>query len=258
MDELIGIIIIRKRRWMKGKVGLAVALTFLLTAAVFALPMGPRQIADFEREALGVLKFLTCHQMRQEGDRAVVTLRDEVVKGFRVKFGEVEFSGLTPAIIDSLAAGTADFDEVRKIRAIKVRADLGADHLQSFINREVEKARGGRRIFEAVRTHFAQGQVDVSGLVHLDRIPGNPLAFIPQSGSPFSATIKLGVEGSQIAIDVVEAQVNQQPMTPELHAQVLSWLNPIWDFTQMPYAAQLEKLEISPAGISASGWLFAP
>ncbi|NLI75271.1 MAG: LmeA family phospholipid-binding protein [Candidatus Riflebacteria bacterium] len=238
---------------------LALAAALVLGGGVgSALPMNPHRIAEFEREALDVLQWLMGQPHQEQGDETVFTVTDGTVKGFRVKSGEVRIAGLSKDLRQALGTHDAGFDDLRKIGALRARADLAAGHLREFIEGEIAKAHGKRRIFEAAGIDFKNGQVEVSGLVNLDRVPGNPLAFLPQSASPFHATVKLAMEGDQLVIDIIEAQVNSQPMTPELRTQILGWLNPLWDFSEMPYPARLETVDITPAGIAASGWLFAP
>ncbi len=245
-------------RKIVGLLGLLPLLWGAAAPRAAALPMGPRQIADFERESLDVLRWLMNQPHQDRGDRVIFTVRDATVKGFRVKEGEAELEGLTPHLRTILAAGQAGFDQVRALSALHARATLSAAHLQEFIDREIAKAHGHRKIFESVATRFRPGLVEVSGRARLDRIPGNVLSFLAQDPSPFTATVRLGIEGDHLVIDILEAQVNGQPMTPELRTQVLGWLNPLWDFSQLPYPARLETLEITAEGISASGWLFAP
>lgn len=244
------------------RLGLLVVLVGSLAGSTappgFALPMGPRQIADFERESLAVLRWLMGQPHQNRGDRVIFTVRHATFKGFRVKEGEVELEGLTPRLQASLAAGQAGFDEVRTLAALHARATLSAADLQAFIDQEIAKTHSERKIFEAVALRFLPGAVEVSGRVRLDRIPGNVLSFLAQEPSPFRATITLAIEGDLLVIDILEAQVNGQPMTSELRTQVLGWLNPLWDFSQLPYPARLETLAITPTGLSASGWLFAP
>lgn len=243
--------------------GLAPVLVLVLVLVLgggvgSALPMSPHRIAEFERESLDVLQWLMGQPHQEQGEETVFAVTDGTVKGFRVKSGEVRFAGLTKDLRQALESHDAGFDDLRKIVALRAKAELAAGHLREFIDREIGKVHGKRRIFEAAGIEFKSGQVEVSGLVNLDRIPGNPLAFLPQSASPFHATVTLAVAGDQLVLDILEAQVNAQPMTPELRTQVLGWLNPLWDFSEMPYPGRLESLEITPAGITASGWLFAP
>ncbi len=223
-----------------------------------ALPMSPHRIAEFERESLDVLQWLMRQPHQEQGDETVFTVTDGTVKGFRVKSGEVRITGLSNDLRQALEAHDAGFSDLRKVGALRARADLAAGHLREFIDREITKAHGKGRIFEAAGLEFRNGLVEIAGLVNLDRIPGNPLAFLPQSASPFHATVTLAMAGDQLVIDILEAQVNSQPMTPELRTQVLGWLNPLWDFSEMPYPGRLETIDITPAGITASGWLFAP
>jgi len=220
--------------------------------------MGEREISSFEKEVKRIVKELLNMKGEQLGETFSLKIKQQVIREMRVEQASLVFEGLKPAERELLAGEDFEFDKLRSsVRTIKVEGKLSQKDIQNFLSRELAQQKPERLIFHKVDISFTTGKVKAEGLVDLRKIPGNILAFLPQNLSPFSATFVVEKEGSKLMIDILEAQVNQQPMTPELRTQVLNWLNPLWDFSNLPYNADLEELNFAPDGVSFKGYLFS-
>lgn len=236
---------------------LGTLLLSLVMAPAWALPMGERQVADFERESLRTLQELMVFPHEQTGDRVTYHLENQVVREITVEQGVITFDGLVSSLRQDLSAGCATFEDFRKVQAVRVEARFRQEDVQEFLDREIQKQKSTRMVFHQVSAVFETGVVAVTGKIDLSKIPGNPLAFLPQDPSSFSARFTLKTAGTQLTIDILEAQVNNQPMTPELKTQILGWLNPLWDFSKLPYETGIEGISFTPGQIAIRGWLFS-
>ena len=232
-------------------------LLLVVMASAWALPMGERQVADFERESLRTLQELMVLPHEGNSDRLTFHLENQVVREISVEQAVVTFNGLPSSLRQDLSAGCATFEDFRKVKAIRVEARFRQEDIQSFLDHEVQRQKSTRMVFHQVSAVFENGVVAVTGKIDLSKIPGNPLAFLPQDPSPFSARFTLKTPGTQLTIDILEAQVNNQPMTPELKTQILGWLNPLWDFAKLPYESGIDDISFTPGQIAIRGWLFS-
>lgn len=223
---------------------------------VWALPMGEKEITHFEREACRIVQELLAVKGEQLGNSFQLKLKGEKIRNFRVQEASIHFEGLSGNDRVAMADNPFDFEKLRSLKSIVVEGRLLKGDIQTFLNQELARQNPEKAIFSNVKVDFGEEKVQIEGHLSLNRIPGNPLAFLPQEPSPFQATIKVKLEGSTLVLDIIEAQVNHQPMTADLRTQVLNWLNPLWDFSRMPYPAALEELNFSSKGIFFKGHLF--
>ncbi len=242
--------------WRFPKVWLLIWISFC-GSCVFALPMGEKEIGHFEREVLKTVKELLRMSGDWHGNNFIVRLKEKNVRNVKVKNAEIVFEGIPTASRESFLGGEFDFEKFREIKGVAVEGILRPSDIQQFIDTELGRQKPERKIISRAAISFGKGRVTATGLVDLTKIPGNPLGFIPQSLSPFQATFSVQQSGSQLTIDIAEAQVNGQPMTPELRTTVYNWLNPLWDFSKLPYAAGLDEIDISSDGLSFKGFLFS-
>lgn len=243
---------IAKLTWIILFLGLAYG-----DCGVLALPMGEKEIAHFEREVLKTVREIFRQKGEWNGDNLAIHLSDKAIREVKVKKAEIVFEGIPTTSRDLFLHGDFDFEKFREIKGISVEGTLEKADIQGFIDRELARQKSEKKIISQANISFGKGKVTAAGLVDLTKIPGNPLAFFPQSLSPFQASFSISKSGSQLMIDIAEAQVNGQPMTPELRTTVLNWLNPLWDFSKLPYASDLEELDISSDGLSFKGFLFS-
>jgi len=235
---------------------LAVGLILLLTTAVAALPTGPRQIAQFEREALRCAREVFKQPGQYAGNDYVVELNNQPIRETMIKRAKISFAGLKQGDLEAFKNGDFDFAGLQNAANIEVAAFIEAVAVNELVRREISRISAKRRIFADVAIEFAAGQVRVTGRIDMKKVPGNPFSFLPQEMSPFDVTLSVRTEGSLIMLDIISGQMNAQPFTPELNKVFLDWLNPLWDFAALPYQAALDQLHITPSGVEFSGRLF--
>jgi len=235
---------------------LAVGLILLLTTAVAALPTGPRQIAQFEREALRCAREVFKQPGQYAGNDYVVELNNQPIRETMIKRAKISFAGLKQGDLEAFKNGDFDFAGLQNAANIEVAAFIEAAAVNELVRREISRISAKRRIFADVAIEFAAGQVRVTGRIDMKKVPGNPFSFLPQEMSPFDVTLSVRTEGSLIMLDIISGQMNAQPFTPELNKVFLDWLNPLWDFAALPYQAALDQLHITPSGVEFSGRLF--
>lgn len=234
----------------------AVGVFLLLSARVYALPMGEREIAHFERETLKCAREVFKKSGNFSGGDFTIELSNEIIHETLIKRATIVFNGFEPRDYAKFSTDGFDFAALKKIDRIEVEAVVEASEIKSLVTRELNRVSAGKRIFADVAFEFGQNRVTVSGKIDLQKVPGNPFGFLPQSLSPFNAEITVKLEGSLIVLEILSGEMNNQPLTPELSKMLLDWLNPLWNFDALPYDASLETLQISPAGVKFSGSLF--
>ncbi|PKL47561.1 MAG: hypothetical protein CVV42_12575 [Candidatus Riflebacteria bacterium HGW-Riflebacteria-2] len=228
----------------------------LVTATVAALTTGPRQIAQFEREALRCAREVLKQSGQYIGNDYVVELNHQPIRETIIKRAKISFAGLKQGDLETFKNGDFDFAGLQNAAHIEVAAFIEAAAVNELVHREISRLSAKRRIFADVTIVFAAGQVRVTGKIDMKKVPGNPFSFLPQEMSPFDVTLSVRTEGSQIMLDIINGQMNNQPFTPELNKIFLDWLNPLWDFAALPYQAALDQLHITPSGVEFSGRLF--
>ena len=235
---------------------IALSLLVLLTTGVAALTTGPRQIAQFEREALRCAREVFRYPGQYAGNDYVVELNNQMIRETVIKQAKIAFAGLKQGEIEKFKNGDFDFVALKDATNISVAAFIEAAAVNELVNREARRIAAKRRIFADVAIVFAAGQVRVSGKIDMKKVPGNPFMFLPQNMSPFDVTLSVRSDGSRLMLDIISGEMNNQPFTPELSQIFLDWLNPLWDFAALPYQAALDQLHITPAGVEFSGRLF--
>lgn len=235
---------------------LAAGLLLLLTTAVAALPTGPRQIAQFERETLRCAREVFKQPGQYVGNEYVVELNNQPIRETIIRRAKISFAGIRQADLEKFKNGDFDFAGLQNATNIEVAAFIEAAAVNELVRREISRISAKRRIFADVAIEFAAGQVRVTGKIDMKKVPGNPFSFLPQEMSPFDVTLNVRTEGGQIMLDIIAGQMNSQPFTPELNRVFLDWLNPLWDFSALPYQAALDQLHITPSGVEFSGRLF--
>lgn len=235
---------------------LAAGLLLLLTTAVAALPTGPRQIAQFERETLRCAREVFKQPGQYVGNEYVVELNNQPIRETIIRRAKISFAGFRQADLEKFKNGDFDFAGLQNATNIEVAAFIEAAAVNELVRREISRISAKRRIFADVAIEFAAGQVRVTGKIDMKKVPGNPFSFLPQEMSPFDVTLNVRTEGGQIMLDIIAGQMNSQPFTPELNRVFLDWLNPLWDFAALPYQAALDQLHITPSGVEFSGRLF--
>lgn len=223
------------------------------------LPLGERQAAHFGREVVRTIREIITHPFESQGDTQVFTLDGKTIRETVIHSATIVFHGFSASQIERMMADGPSLDSLQAGKGIEVkRAHITPKAVGALITREISRVPTNKRIFDKVTVFFQAGQVQVSGLVDFRKIPGNLLAFLARDFSPFTATVAIRQEGSQLHLDIIDAMVNEQPMTPELRTQILAWLNPVWDFSILPYPAHLAGFSYSPDGIRFHGTIFMP
>lgn len=235
----------------------AAAGAFLLVAAgVTALPMGEREIAHFEREALRAAREVFQLPGQLDGSDYVIEMNNQIIHDTRIKRAKVVVSQPGQRELARLVARDFDFSFLKQTEGIEVEALVEVDAIRELITREINRVPSGRRIFNSFNLAFGDNRVEVSGEIDLQKVPGNPFLFLPQQMSPFSVAVTVKTSGGQIIVEILEGQMNNQPLTPELKKMFHDWLNPLWDFNALPYSAGLSFLQINSTGARVRGSLF--
>lgn len=233
------------------------ATTVLLVLSIvvpgWSLPMGEPQAAHFTREAIKTINEILPFASTASGNSVEFDLSGKTIRETEIKSAIVTFQGFSPAMIKNMKETGFSASDLTAGDSIQVQGTISAVAINSLIRREITRLKPGNRILDKLAITFLDNQVKVEGLVDFRKIPGNVLAFMVTDFSPFTATLNVENIGSQISLDIVDATVNGQPMTPELRTQIHSWMNPVWDFSILPYRAELDSYEISPAGITFRG-----
>ncbi|MFZ2956638.1 MAG: hypothetical protein WA705_07085 [Candidatus Ozemobacteraceae bacterium] len=234
---------------------LFVLLIFVGTTAE-ALRMGERQIADFQKEAVRVMTELVKLPAHSEGDDLLIKLSGHTIRGLRVKDADVRLIGVKPDFVKAFQRGDADFEQLHSLRGVSARGTIGIDDLQAFCDRESAKQNPDRMVFQNVHFSCANGVAEVTGMANLWKVVPDPLSMLPRMPSPFKATVAVQLDGGKIILEPISAEINNQTMSSEFKAQIMCWLNPVWDCSKLPYGAAVEKADLTPSGIVFEGWLF--
>ena len=239
-------------RFAKTLATVALSL-FISSTPGWSLPLGEPQAAHFTREVLRTLREIIALNAKSSGNSVEFDLAGKTIRETDIKSASVSFRGYSQAQINSMRETGINASDLTAGDAIEVEATISATAINNLIRREIARVKSSHRILDQLSISFLDNRVRVAGLVDFRKIPGNVLAFMVQDFSPFTATISVESVGSQINLNIIDATVNNQPMTPELRTQIHTWLNPVWDFSILPYRAELDRCDLSPAGVSFAG-----
>lgn len=233
----------------------ATAMLSLLSFAVpcWSLPMGEPQAAHFTRELTRIVNEILRFDSTASGNSVDFDLSGKTIRDTEIKSATISFHGYSAAMIKNMQETGFTVSDITAGDSIDAQATISATAINSLIRREISRLKPGNRILDRLAITFLDNQVKVEGLVDFRKIPGNVLAFMVTDFSPFTATLSVESSGSLINLNIVDATVNGQPMTPELRTQIHSWMNPVWDFSILPYRAEVDSYAISPAGINFRG-----
>jgi hypothetical protein len=226
-----------------------------LTMTALGLPMGEREIRHFEREVLKTLRELMTLEGEQRQNDYVMRLKKEVVRETIIDNAELTFAGLGADERQALKNGEGELESLKKTR-ITVAVHISTEEIQELITREMARGRPERQIISNIRLELEPGKARVRGMIHLGKVPGNPMAFLSQSPVPFAALVSVQVSGSLITIAIDEGEINGTAIPPETEKMLLAWINPIWDFSRLPYPAGISSLVLQPKGVSLEGYVF--
>lgn len=249
-----------KSAFARVPAGLCCLAFFLLFSVPgYSLSMNEQRIRHFEREAVRVFRQIVTNVQptEQTPEQTTYILSNTTFSGLGVAAGTLVCNDLSEETSEAFRQGGGDFSTLRTVKGLIGYARLQQAAVQHFIDRELARLRGKKGFISEVRVTFGENELHLAGKAFLNRIPGNVLGFLSPEAAPFSVTISLTVENSCLLLHLGEGVVNGQPITPELREQLLSWLNPLWDNSSLPYPAGFEHLDISPSAICISGWLFS-
>lgn len=231
-------------------------LLFMLAAPGWSLPLGEREASHFGREVVRIFGEIITNEAELAGGDIQINLSGKSIHEVPIQSAKITFRGFSSAQFSQMRESGANITRLMEGGSVEVEAFITAGAINGLIAREIGRVKTNNRIFDKLSLTLLNNQVRVTGRVDFRKIPGNIFGFLATDSSPFTATVKFLQSGSQINIDILDAKVNDQPMTPELRQQLLAWLNPVWDFSILPYAAALEDFKISPAGLAFNGKLF--
>ena len=231
-----------------------VAMAFAAPAQ--ALPLGEGEAQHFTREAEKIFREIILSEVEQTGSDYRIDLTGKKIRKTPVQSGSVTFKGFSDAQFSVMRGGAVDTAKLLEGDGVEVEATIAADAIKGVIEREITRVSKENRIFDPLTLSFQNSQVRVTGQIDFRKIPGNALSFLPTGPTPFSAVVKPEQNGSRIDLKVIDAKINDQPMADDSLQQILTWLNPVWDFSILPFRASLESYSISPAGVSFSGTIY--
>lgn len=230
------------------------AMAFAVPAQ--ALPLGEREAQHFTREAEKIFREIIFSEVEQTGSDYRIDLTGKTIRKTPVQSGSLTFKGFSEAQFSVMRGGAVDTAKLLEGDGIEVEATIAADAIKGIIEREIARVNKENRIFDPLTLSFQNDQVRVTGQIDFRKIPGNVLSFLSTGPTPFSAVVKPEQNGSRIDLKVIDAKINDQPMADDSLQQILTWLNPVWDFSILPFKASLENYNISPAGVSFSGTIY--
>ncbi len=242
-------------RCFKGLSCLFLAAT-AFTVPAQALPLGEREAQHFTREAEKIFREIIFSEVEQAGSDYRIDLTGKTIRKTAVQSGSITFKGFSDAQFSVMRGGAVDTAKLLEGDGIEVEATIAADAIKGIIEREIARVSKENRIFDPLTLSFQNGQVRVTGQIDFRKIPGNVLSFLSTGPTPFSAVVKPEQSGNRIDLKVIDAKINDQPMADDSLQQILTWLNPVWDFSILPFKASLESYSISPAGVSFSGTIY--
>lgn len=242
-------------RCLKGLSCLFLA-AMAFTVPAQALPLGEREAQHFTREAEKIFREIILSEVEQTGADYRIDLAGQTIRKTPVQSGNVTFKGFSEAQFSVMRGGAVDTAKLLEGDGVDVDATITADAIKGVIEREIARVSKENRIFDPLTLSFQNGQVRVTGQIDFRKIPGNVLSFLSTGPTPFSAVVKPEQNGSRIDLKVIDAKINDQPMADDSLQQILTWLNPVWDFSILPFKANLESYSISPAGVTFSGTIY--
>lgn len=214
---------------------------------VFALQIGEKQIKNFEKEATKFIKWLFKQDLNRINDSVSISITGKKYNQVNLDNLDVTFETVSKDLEDSIKSDNFSFEQFHKFKSVSVRAKFSEATIQDFILHEIDRVKPEKRIFDKVLVTLLDGKVRVAGYINIANSPVSLLAklFKSQPNVFFEAILGIKITDSQITVEIIEGKINNQDLSSELKQQFLSWLNPVWDFTQMSFKTEVKYFNIA-------------
>lgn len=231
-------------------------ITLLLSSKLLALPMSGRRIKIAKRIAMRILSEIVTNKTKVLGDTTTISLTNKDIGHMHISDGQVVIQNLTKITRNKIANRNIGFNKLAEKVKIKASGVFLQNDIQEFIDYKIKKLRFRYKVFPKAKINIQNNVIEAKGTVILKKIPGMFMGFATQKAAPFKVRFSILSKEGKINLDIIDGIVNGQPITADLKASVLSWLNPIWDFNKSGFKANIESLVIDNGKISTSINLF--
>ncbi|MBF0545228.1 MAG: LmeA family phospholipid-binding protein [Candidatus Riflebacteria bacterium] len=244
------------------KVSFTLMSFFLFMLAAFsvtpleALPITEHTISGFKKEIIRGLNNLFKLNFQQTGDNLFFQVKNQEIGEFPIAEAEIRIEGISKDAISAIQGGNATFEEVRKIESINGTVKLAESDLNKIIRKKIDRQKGQNPLLESLEIQIGNSEVEINGTINLWKILTSLPFFSIQASSKIEATIKFNLQNNQVLAEIVSGKINGVEITPEIKSQLLNWLNPMWDFSKVPFPCGIEEFKLQDGTLWYKGYIF--
>jgi len=231
-------------------------LAILINSSLSALPMSGRRIKIAKKIAMRILSEIVTKRTPISGESTTISLTNKDIGHMHISDGQVLIQNLTKPTRNRIAARQIGFNKLAKKVKIKASGVFLQNDIQEFIDYKIKKLKFRYKIFPKAKISIQNNMIEAKGTVILRKIPGMFMSLASSGEAPFKVRFKIIYKKGKINLDIIDGIINGQPITADLKASVLSWLNPLWDFNKSGFKANIDSLVIDNQKISVSVSLF--
>lgn len=238
---------------MKSRFFIAAVMVFM-AETLFALSLGQKEIKMFTNEVVKCAKDVFSYDGEESGNAYVIKLRNRKIRDILIDSATIKCYGLSGEKKRQYSLGDITYDDMSQNVSMVVKCVANENALQDYINIATKRATKAKRVFDDVTIKLKEGKAKLTGKLNMKNL--NLPSFIgSEEIMPFDAEVGVKLQDSQIYIEVFNAEFDGSSY-PVLLSAMMSWLNPVWDFSVLSEKASIDKLEIKDGKITAFGRLF--
>ncbi len=232
------------------------ALSLFCTLPSSALEMSPRRLKHTRKIIRKVLSQLLHLVNKEKLNPLDVTLDGKTFENFEIAKCNVSIHNLNERTIKKSIQNQLSFFNYKESFWLEASGFITQTEIQKLIDREITRLRPEYRIFSDVKIQIDKNSSNIQGKVKLDKIPGNFMAFLSPAPAPFNVNVKVQASSESLTIEILDGQLNGQPITDSLRQQLHGWLNPLWDFAGADFSSSIDALTFEKGEIHFAGTLF--
>jgi hypothetical protein len=232
------------------------AFLLLSTSSIKALEMSPRRLNHTRKIITKVLSQLLFLIDKEKLNPVNIQLDGKSFENFKVEKCSVSLHGLKDRTIKKAVQNQLSFFNFKESFWLEAEGVIKQTEIQKLIDKEIYRLKPGHRMFSDVTVEIDQNSSNIQGKVRLDKIPGNFIAFLSPAPAPFNVNVNVKSSPESLSIEILDGELNGQPITDDLKKQLHSWLNPLWDFNGADFHSSISSLSFAKGEIHFAGTLF--
>lgn len=238
---------------MKLRILVTVAL-LMICKTMFALSIGQKEINMFNNEVVKCAKDVFSYKGENVGDSYLIKIDKRKIRDIVIDAAAIKCYGLSEEKKKEFSQGNITYDELRDNVSLAVAVSISESALQDYINIAINRGTKSKRKFDDVTIKLKNGKAYLKGKINMKNMK-LPSFMSSDEIWNFDAEVSADIQDSKIYIQAHKVDFNGSSH-PVLLSAIMAWLNPVWDFSELPDKASIDIFEIFDGKIRAFGKLF--